>query len=276
MLSSLKVAISPCPNDTHVFGPWLLGLTGKPAPDLSTVDFCDIQELNSLAVRGGHDLIKISAVMVPRMADAYQVLHCGAALGDDCGPLLVAKSPEITGRGSWRVALPGADTTASYLFHSVYPGVENIEYVRFSEIEEAVLSGAADAGVLIHETRFSYAAKGLSLVADLGEIWTRRSGTPIPLGLIAIRRSLPESIKALVASGLSLSIDLAQCGGNALEDFIRRHAAEMDDEAIRKHIALYVNSYTRNLGTKGEAAVRTLAANVSPGRELPPDLFYHG
>ncbi|MCC6752631.1 MAG: 1,4-dihydroxy-6-naphthoate synthase [Saprospiraceae bacterium] len=275
MLSSLKVAISPCPNDTYVFGPWLLGLTGEPAPNLSAVDFCDIQELNSLALKGEHDLIKISAVMVPRISDVYQVMHCGAALGDDCGPLLVARSPEIARRGNWRVALPGADTTASYLFHSAFPGVNDRVDVVFSEVEKAVLSGAADVGVLIHETRFNYADKGLHLVTDLGALWTQRSGTPIPLGLIAIRRNLPESAKALVAAALSSSILLAKVGGSALEDFIRSHAAEMDDEAIRKHIALYVNYYTRNLGIIGEKAVRTLAACVAPERELPPDLFYH-
>ncbi len=268
MVKALKLAISPCPNDTYIFGAWTLGLSEGSGELPVKATYMDIQELNEASSIGNYDVIKISAAHWHKVRNNYQILTCGAALGDDCGPLLVSKKfHDVPPGNNWDVVLPGMETTAAYLFQYAFPYINRKQTLLFSNIEEALLEGRFDTGVLIHESRFNYAEKGLHLLCDLGSYWTQKTGCPIPLGLIVIRRELPETLKTQVKNCILDSLIYADRSLDQIWPFIREHAAEMDETVIMKHIRLYVNTYSKSLGERGIEAIESLFA-LQTGKKL--------
>ncbi len=223
------------------------------------VHLADIEELNELALKGIPDVTKCSYAIVPRIAAEYQILSSGSALGRGNGPLLVARKPlDRSELCHVTAAIPGELTTANLLLKNLFPEVAKKREMLFSEIIPAVAAGVVDAGVLIHEGRFVYAEKGLSLVADLGLEWEARYGLPLPLGAIAVRRSLPNALKMSIERLVSESVKYALAHPDASRDFVKRHAQELDDRVIRSHIDLFVNDFSVDLGEEGRAAVTRL------------------
>lgn len=270
----LTLGISPCPNDTFIFDALVNGAI--PTGDLRLeVVLEDVQTLNEWARQGKLDVSKVSYGVVPSIAGAYAVLSSGGALGRGVGPLLVARP----GAGPFRpesatVAIPGRDTTAHLLFSLAYPAAAHKRFVVFSAIEEAVLRGEVDAGVIIHEGRFTYAAKGLARVQDLGEFWERTTGAPIPLGGIVARRALPVAVRRELDRLVRASVEHALARRPAVSAWVRAHAQEMDEAVMRQHIDLYVNEFSVSLGDAGRRAVRTLLdvhARANPGAPAPGD-----
>lgn len=255
MPMKLSLAYSPCPNDTFIFEPLIHGRIQ--VNDLEwDVHLHDVEVLNNLAAAGTYDITKLSYYAFTGLADEYQMLTSGSALGHNCGPILIAREnfsmdqiPDL------RIAIPGLQTTAYFLLKNAFPNIRKCDVLVFSEIEEAVSSGKYDAGLIIHESRFTFRQKGLVQLIDLGEFWEQTTGLPIPLGGIAVRRSLPETIKSEINNLLRQSIEYAWRYPESGMEYIREHAQEMDDEVMKSHIKLYVNQYTRDLGTDGRNAV---------------------
>jgi len=254
----LTLGISPCPNDTFIFDALVNGAI--PTGDLRLeVLLEDVQTLNEWALQGKLDVSKVSYGVLPAIAREYAVLSAGGALGRGVGPLLVARP----GLGAFRpesmsVAIPGKDTTAHLLFSLAYPAAARKRFLVFSAVEDAVLRGEVDAGVIIHEGRFTYAAKGLAKVQDLGEFWERTTGAPIPLGGIVARRTLPVEVRRELDRLVRASVQHAFTRRDVLSPWIRAHAQEMDEAVMRRHIDLYVNEFSVALGDAGRRAVRTL------------------
>ena len=259
--NEITLAISPCPNDTFMFWAMLharvdtFGMSFKPI-------FRDIAQLNQAATEQEFDVVKISYAHYPSIAAAYELLDSGSALGFGNGPLLVSRSEiDVRELPHLLIAIPGVNTTANKLLTLACPQAANRREYLFSEIEEAVLTHKADAGLLIHETRFTYAQKGLKKIIDLGEFWEKKTGgLPLPLGAIAVKRSLPEKIKQNLNTALRHSIEHAMQNPRKPEKFIAEHAKEMDMEVCRKHINLYVNEFSVALGERGRKAVEELLA----------------
>jgi 1,4-dihydroxy-6-naphthoate synthase len=254
----IKVGISPCPNDTFIFHHLLS--SGRFIIDLT---IADIEELNRMALRGELDISKVSSYAAGFVKDNYQLLDAGAAVGKNCGPLLVARE-----RGSpaalpdARVGIPGRHTTA-HLLYSLYANNRGKkEFMPFNRIMPALSQGRIDLGVIIHEGRFTYKSYGLKEVADLGVWWEELTGLPLPLGGIIARRSLPPDTITDFSAALRESILKASAEkGNTdtpLYNFIRQHAQEMETEVINRHIDLYVNEYSLSLGGEGNRAFEKL------------------
>jgi 1,4-dihydroxy-6-naphthoate synthase len=258
----LSIAFSPCPNDTFVFHALAYGLVpGAPTLD---VTYADIDVTNTLVQRGELDVLKISYAALPLAEDEYELLPCGGALGRGCGPLVLVRDAERTDLSGAVVAVPSLLSTAYRLFElwaaeNVADGVE-IKVLPFHEIMPAVAAGTVDAGLVIHEARFTYQGFGLHSRVDLGEWWEAESGLPIPLGAIVARKSLGPAALAELADLIRESVDYAWADPAASQDYVMAHAQEMDPEVARAHIALYVNEFTRDLGEDGYAAVKALLA----------------
>lgn len=253
----LKLHISPCPNDTFMFDGWVNGRleVQTPAVDCS---YYDIEELNDRLLRGEADVSKCSCAILPQILDRYTLLDAGAALGRGNGPLLVRRKGE---RGAIRrVAVPGLHTTACALMHRLFPEVETLTPLLFSEIAEAVERGDFDAGVLIHEGRFVYARRNLELVADLGVRWEEVTGLPLPLGAIVMRRSLGEEQREQVEKTLRASVAYGFAHPQTSRPYVKAHARELEDEVIDRHIALFVNYFSLTLGEEGRRALAELCA----------------
>ena len=256
----LSLGFSPCPNDTFIFDALVSGKidTGEMEWDLHLED---VQTLNEWALEGRLDITKLSFPALFASQPQYQLLSAGAALGRGVGPLLVSRQPQTPDPAAiapLRVALPGAHTTANLLFQFAYPGHLHQEHLLFSDIEDAVLNGQFDLGVLIHENRFTYAERGLHLVADLGTVWEQRMGVPIPLGAIACRTSLGNEMAVQITNWIRQSLDMAWQQYPQLSDFVTSHAQEMSEAVMRQHIELYVNPYTQDLGAQGMEAIDVL------------------
>ena len=256
-MKQLSLHISPCPNDTFAFDAIV---NHRIAHDFDlAVEYKDIEELNQGVIDGVADISKISYSVYPKIADRYMLLTSGSALGRGNGQLLVRRkgeSGEIR-----RVITPGVNTTAQALLKRYYPDVECIPML-FSSIAEAVERGEADAGVLIHEGRFVYHKRNLELVADLGKLWEAETSLPLPLGAIVIKREVADTIRKQFDALLSASVKFALQNPTLSRDFVKQHAQELDDEVINQHIALFVNSYTVNLGPEGLEAVKRLVGEV--------------
>lgn len=264
----LTLGFSPCPNDTFIFDALVNG--GVDTGDLRFEPVLeDVQTLNEWALEGRLDVSKISYGVLPRVARHYALLEAGGALGKGVGPLLVAR-PEVSrfDPAAMTVAIPGADTTAHLLFSLAFPGAERKRFRVFSTIEAAVAAGEVDAGVIIHESRFTYAAKGLVKLMDLGEHWERETRSPIPLGGIVARRSLDPRIRRELDRLIRLSLEAANARRDRLSPYVVRHAQEMDPAVMRRHIDLYVNEFSLGLGEAGRRAVETL---VEVWRRLHPE-----
>lgn len=253
----LNINISPCPNDTFMFDAMLNGRIGTDGWEFDTA-FADIEELNAMALGGDVDVCKVSYAVVPAIADRYRVLTSGSALGRGNGPLMVARGDVDTGDSSLRIAVPGGHTTANLLVQRLFPALADRTPVLFSEIAERIAAGEFDVGVLIHEGRFTYAAKGLKMVADLGAEWERATGLPLPLGAIVVSRRLPERTQAELNHMLRRSIWHAFQYPEESYRFVQSHAQELSRRVLADHIALFVNDYSVDLGAEGRRAVAEL------------------
>lgn len=260
----LSLSFSPCPNDTFIFEPIVnnrIDLEGL-AFDI-TLD--DVENLNKAAINHIPDITKLSFNAFTSLSDHYQLLNSGSALGNYCGPLLIAKDKlAIEDIPNLKIAIPGVNTTAYLLLKFAFPKVHFITEMLFSDIEEAVLSGKCDAGLIIHENRFTYHLKGLTKIMDLGEYWEQTTGSPIPLGGIVLRRSFDENLKSKVNRVLFNSIRYAFENPGSGMPYIRQHAQEMDENVMLSHINLYVNDYSKDLGPNGKNAVKRLFKTVHP------------
>jgi 1,4-dihydroxy-6-naphthoate synthase len=254
----LTLGISPCPNDTFIFDALVNGRLDTGGLRFDVVHE-DVQTLNEWAAQRRLDVSKISFGVLPAISRDYVVLSAGAALGQGVGPLLVGRAgdrpfePE-----AMVVAVPGRDTTAHLLFSLACPGATRKRFMVFSEIEGAVLAGDADAGVIIHESRFTYEAKGLVKLLDLGEHWERRTRSPVPLGGIVAKRGLDAELRREIDRLIRASVEAALRDRGTISEYVRRHAQEMDEAVMRRHIDLYVNELSVELGAAGRRAVRTL------------------
>ncbi|MBL3667480.1 1,4-dihydroxy-6-naphthoate synthase [Streptomyces sp. M2CJ-2] len=267
----LGIVYSPCPNDTFVFDALAHGrVPGAPALD---VTFADIDVTNGMAERGESDVLKVSYAALPYVLDEYALLPCGGALGRGCGPLVLTREPgELTGR---TVAVPSERSTAYLLFRlwaaDVVPGgVGKIVVMPFHEIMPAVRDGKVDAGLVIHEARFTYQDYGLHRLADMGEHWERTTGLPIPLGAIIARRSLGARTLTLLADSIRSSVRAAWDDPETARPYVMAHAQEMDPAVADQHIGLYVNEFTADLGEDGYAAVRGLLTRAAAEGLVPP------
>jgi 1,4-dihydroxy-6-naphthoate synthase len=257
-MKQLSLAISPCPNDVFIF--YALIRNKVNVKDIEfDVHFRDIEELNLGAINQQFDLCKISYALVPEIAKSYTILTAGSALGKGCGPLIISphQTPfELQPRHS--VVLPGIHTTASALFSHFYPQMKNTSHQLFSTIEPALQRHEFDAGVVIHESRFTYRDKGLSLIADLGDLWENRYHIPIPLGGIIIRKAIDQGIQHQINEAIVKSIEFAWKNQDEALAFCKVHAQETDPDVMMDHIRLYVNDYSLNIGEVGKSAIRKL------------------
>jgi 1,4-dihydroxy-6-naphthoate synthase len=254
----LTLGFSPCPNDTFIFDAMVHGRI-----DTEGLEFdyflADVEELNRKAFASEVDITKISYHAYAYVAQNYLILDSGSALGHRNGPLLISKRIiKPSELADMRIAIPGKYTTANLLFSIAWPdAVKKTEYL-FSDIEDALLKNEVDAGLIIHETRFTYFKKGLSKIADMGEYWEKLTGLPIPLGAIVINKNISEDIALKVNRILRRSLEYAYKDSFASYDFVSGNAKEMDSTVMNNHIKLYVNEFTLNLGIKGKEAVNTL------------------
>ena len=275
---TLTLGFSPCPNDCFMFDAMV-----HRRIDLEGLDFdvrmADIEALNSAAFAGGVDITKLSFHAFAYCADDYVLLDAGSALGRNCGPLLISQrpiSPEEVAAGDLRIAIPGKYTTANFLLSLAFPRATDKSECLFSDIEAGVLDGRFDAGLIIHENRFTYADRGLKKIIDLGEFWESETGAAIPLGGIVISRRLPADVRQRVNRVMRRSVEYAFANRDASLPFVRANAQAMSDEVMYKHIDLYVNEYSVDLGVDGRRAVGVLferARNSGVIPEMKEDLF---
>ena len=255
---TLSLGFSPCPNDTFIFDAMLHGKVDTEGLEFE-VFMEDVEALNRRAFSGEIAVTKLSYHAFAWLTDRYALLDAGSALGNNCGPLLIARAPMTDAEiGAARIAIPGKMTTANFLLSLAYPDARDKQETLFSEIEDAVLSGKAGAGLIIHENRFTYAQKGLVKLLDLGEFWETTTGLPIPLGGIVVRKDLPPEIQQKVNRVLRRSVEYAFAHPTDVMPFVRQHAQAMDDAVMQSHIDLYVTNYTVDLGEAGREAVRQM------------------
>ena len=272
----LRLAYSPCPNDTYVFAAWTNGmLPGAPAVE---VVLDDVEALNVAAAAGRYELTKASYGAIPHLVERYRILRAGGALGRGCGPLVVARPGSLAlteglqmlSHGA-RVAIPGENTTAYLLLRlACAPGFEPVP-MRFDRIVDAVARNDVDAGLIIHESRFTYKRAGLAHVADLGQWWESQTGRPIPLGAILVRRDVEPARARTLDATIRASLAYARANDAAVAPYVRAHAFEMEEAVMRAHIGLYVNEFTDDVGPGGIAAVAALFERGSAAGLVPAD-----
>lgn len=268
-MKKLTLGFSPCPNDTFIFDAMVHGRI-----DTEGLEFdyflADVEELNRKAFASEVDITKMSYHAYAYVAENYLILDSGGALGHRNGPLLISKDNSGTfGMESKKIAIPGKFTTANLLFSIAWPEAKNkIEYL-FSDIEQALLNDEVDAGLIIHETRFTYKKMGFHKLADMGEFWEEYTGLPIPLGAIVINKNIPEDIALKVNRIIRRSLEYAYKDSFASYDFVAGNAKEMDSTVMNNHIKLYVNEYSLDLGNKGREAIYTLFRIASEKGVIP-------
>lgn len=263
---ALSLAISPCPNDTFVFDALVHGRVPDAPP--VEVTYADVDVTNTAAERGAFDLVKVSYAALPWLLDDYHLLPCGGALGRGCGPLVLTRGDRTDLTGA-TVAVPGERTTAYLLFRlwSAERPPARIEVVPFHEIMPGVAAGRYDAGLVIHEARFTYPRHGLTALVDLGEWWEGDTGLPIPLGAILARKGTVDPVEA--ATWIRESVRQAWADPAASREYVLAHAQEMEPDVVDRHIALYVNEFTADLGEAGFAAVDALLGRAADAGLVP-------
>lgn len=268
----LTLGFSPCPNDTFIFDALVNGKIDTGELQFETL-LEDVETLNNWALKGRLDITKLSFPAFFRSTNHYILLRAGSALGQGVGPLLISRDVSATADSVSEavIAIPGDHTTANFLLHFAFPDVSKKIPMIFSSIENAVLSGEVDMGVIIHENRFTYQEKGLHKIADLGEHWEREVKLPIPLGGIAVSQSLKRSTALLVDGLIRKSVAYAFENYPSLPPYVVQHAQEMDEEIMRKHINLYVNDYSLDLGMEGKKAIKALYVEYRKLNDREPD-----
>ncbi|MGE5418556.1 MAG: 1,4-dihydroxy-6-naphthoate synthase [Chloroflexota bacterium] len=267
----LTLGFSPCPNDTFIFDAMVHGRI-----DTEGLQFdyflADVEELNHKAFAAEVDITKMSYHAYAYVAGNYLILDAGSALGYRNGPLLISKKYSDTRNiNESRIAIPGKYTTANLLFSIAWPEATNKKEYLFSDIDRAILDEEVDAGLIIHETRFTYQRKGLNKLADMGEYWENLTGLPIPLGAIVVKRELPDEVKMKVNRIVKRSLEYAYKDSFASFDFVSENAREMESTVMNNHIKLFVNEFTLDLGDKGKNAVNELF-RISAENNIIPDL----
>ena len=268
----LTLGFSPCPNDTFIFDAMV---NGKIDTMGLTFDYVmeDVATLNQWAEQGKLDVTKLSYSTFLHTVNNYALLHSGSALGEGVGPLLVSKKElDLAKIDTFKIAIPGFNTTANLLLSLAYPQAKNKTELVFSEIEAAVISGEYDAGLIIHESRFTYQKKGLKKLTDLGDWWEQETNAAIPLGGIVMRRSLGAELCATVDKIIKDSLAYSWQRYPELATFITENAQEMEEDVMRQHINLYVNSYSTDLGEKGRKAISTLFNKAKAGGLITGEL----
>jgi 1,4-dihydroxy-6-naphthoate synthase len=264
---TLRVAFSPCPNDTFVFHALVHGRVDGTPP--MNVTYADVDVTNTAAQRGEYDLVKVSYAALPWLLDQYQLLPCGGALGRGCGPLVLVRDTTRTNLAGASVAVPG-DRTTAYLLMRLWTArtpPTSVTIMPFAQIMPALAASEYDAGLVIHEARFTYHRYDLHALADLGQWWESQTGLPIPLGAILARRGAVDPTQA--ARWIRESLRRAWADPGASLPYVLSHAQEMDPAVARQHIELYVNSYTENLGDEGYAAASTLLRRAHDAGLVP-------
>lgn len=254
----LTLGFSPCPNDTFIFDAMVNGKIDTRGLSFEYV-MEDVETLNLWAKEGKLDITKLSYNTFLHTIDKYALLHSGSALGKGVGPLLISKEPlDLNKIADYKIVIPGFNTTANLLLSIAFPNAKQKQELVFNEIEDAVLSGKADAGLIIHENRFTYAQKGLTKLVDLGDWWEEHVNAAIPLGGIVVRRSFDKELSATIDAVIKDSIAYSWQHYPSLSPFITNNAQEMEEDVMRKHINLYVNNFTTDLGEEGYRAINTL------------------
>ena len=264
------LGFSPCPNDCFMFDAMVFGKIDTEGLEFDVI-MDDVESLNTMALDNQLDISKISYHTFLYLSEKYKILNSGSALGNGCGPILISRDDNMrtiidnlkTKDNNIRIAIPGRYTTANLLLNIAFPEFVNFFEMKFFDIEDAVLKGDVDAGVIIHENRFTYQDKGLYKVLDLGEFWETLAIAPIPLGGIAIKKDIPDEIKLKVNRVLRRSIEYAFNNPQASRAFVKRNAQEMSEEVIFKHIDLYVNNFSIDLGNEGKRAVYLLMQHAN-------------
>lgn len=253
----LTLGFSPCPNDTFIFDALVNKKIDTGDIEVEVV-LEDVQTLNEWALQGKLDITKISYGVLPLVLGSYIVLPAGGALGKGVGPLLITNAGGISANEvkDSTIAIPGEHTTAHLLFSLAFPEAGHKQFTLFSQIEDAVIRETVDAGVIIHENRFTYQDKGLVKLMDLGEYWETQTGSPIPLGGIVIKRTYDTELQQQVNALIRASVEYAFSNYPLITDYVKQHSQEMSEGVMRQHIDLYVNNYSIDLGTTGKAAVQ--------------------
>ncbi len=267
-ISSLSLGFSPCPNDTFIFD----ALVHNRIKQSFTWNYkmLDVEQLNINAKESLYDVTKLSFSAYAHVSEHYQILMAGSALGSNCGPLIISKRKlSLTDLANCKVAIPGKYTTANLLMSIFVPNCLSKVELLFSEIEDAVINGEVDAGLIIHENRFTYQQKGLLKVADMGELWENSFSLPIPLGCIAVKRSLPHDQKLLISRLIKNSIEYGFLYPNDSQEFIAENAQDMNHKVQQQHIDLYVNKFSIDLGKIGMASIRRLYEKASEFDLIP-------
>jgi 1,4-dihydroxy-6-naphthoate synthase len=271
----LTLGFSPCPNDTFIFDALIHKKIDTEGLEFA-VSYDDVETLNKKAFENELDITKLSFHALAYVANNYALLDAGSALGFGVGPLLLSKNPDISLNSDLRVGIPGKYTTANFLLSLAYPHLSNKVEMRFSDIEDALVNDQIDLGLIIHENRFTYQDKGLHKVMDLGEYWEAETGCAIPLGGIVIKRMLPDEVTLKVNRVLQRSVEFAFANPKSGLAFIKSHAQAMDEAVMFKHIELYVNKYSIDLGQEGRKAVEVLfekAQSLGVIPKIEKDIF---
>jgi len=269
MKQQLIIGYSPCPNDTFIFYALVHGKVHVPGIEFRE-QLADVETLNRMALESSLDITKISFHACGHLREQYALLRSGSALGRGCGPLIVAKPGtrfEDIKKGV--IAIPGKLTTASLLLRLLDPSVENTAVMAFDRIMSAVVKGEASAGLIIHESRFTYPLYKLEKLLDLGAWWEKHSGLPIPLGGILGKRSLGRDILLSIEAGIRKSLHYANAHPDEVLQYCKEHSQEMDETVMKSHIDLYVNDFSLDLGREGLAAVHRLFDEAEASGIIP-------
>ncbi|MCG8410845.1 MAG: 1,4-dihydroxy-6-naphthoate synthase [Bacteroidales bacterium] len=275
-MTKILIGYSTCPNDTYIFDAMVHHKIDTEDLEFDVI-LGDVEELNHKAINNELDVTKISYHAYSKIANNYLILDSGSALGHKNGPLLISKykiyPDEIN---DIKIAIPGFNTTANLLLNIAYPKAQNKKEYLFSDIEEAVLSNETDAGLIIHENRFTYATRGLKKIIDLGEYWENETSSPIPLGGIVVNRNLDKKLQLKINRVLKRSIEYAFANPKSAYSYIKQYAQDMNEDVMYKHIELFVNNFTLDLGEKGKNAIKTLYSRANQAgvlEKIPEQIF---